>query len=109
LSMGSLSGAAAIGGGATGASFLASGLSGRPIIGEPGGKGAAAGAGAAAGGAGLWAKASKAATPAQLTKIEAAAIAARLERHLLINLSPLLCYARRSVVWAERLGNWPRA
>ena len=54
---GSLSAAAAIGGGATGASFAAASLSaGRPISGEPGGSGAAAVdagvAGAAAAGAG---------------------------------------------------------
>jgi hypothetical protein len=41
-----LSGAAASGGGATGASFCAASLSGRPIRGEPGGSGAAAGAAA---------------------------------------------------------------
>src|SRR5690348_15782160 len=40
---GSLSGAAASGGGATGASFCAASLSGRPIIGDPGGSGCAAG------------------------------------------------------------------
>src|SRR4051794_6122877 len=55
---GSLSAEAAIGGGATGASFAAASLSaGRPIRGEPGGSGAAAagaagGAGVAAGAAG---------------------------------------------------------
>src|SRR5947208_16869466 len=55
---GSLSADAAIGGGATGASFAAASLSaGRPIRGEPGGSGAAAagaaaGAGVAAGAAG---------------------------------------------------------
>src|SRR5436305_6204359 len=51
FAIGSLSAAAAIGGGATGASFAAASLSaGRPISGEPGGSGAAA-AGAAAAGA----------------------------------------------------------
>src|SRR5215475_3889945 len=44
---GSLSGAAASGGGATGANFAAASLSGRPIIGDPGGS---AGAAPAAGG-----------------------------------------------------------
>jgi len=47
FAVGSLSGAAAIGGGATGASFAAASLSGRPIKGEPGGS---AGAAAAVGG-----------------------------------------------------------
>src|SRR5258706_13995626 len=51
LAVGSLSTAAAIGGGATGASLAAASLSaGRPIRGEPGGSGAGAAAGAAAGG-----------------------------------------------------------
>src|SRR5882757_9955304 len=51
LAIGSLSTAAAIGGGATGASLAAASLSaGRPIRGEPGGSGAGAAAGAAAGG-----------------------------------------------------------
>jgi hypothetical protein len=60
FAVGSLSGAAAIGGDAIGASFAAASLSaGRPIKGEPGGSGAAAdGAGLAAGGlAGCWAAA----------------------------------------------------
>src|SRR3981081_3525009 len=48
FAVGNLSGAAGIGGGATGASFAAASLSGRPIIGEPGGSGAAAGAAAGA-------------------------------------------------------------
>src|SRR5262252_1597950 len=55
LAVGNLSAAAGSGGGATGASFMAASLSGRPIIGEPGGRGdgaacALVGAGAAAGG-----------------------------------------------------------
>src|SRR5882672_6281820 len=50
LPIGSLSTAAAIGGGATGANLAAASLSGRPIRGEPGGSGAGAAAGAAAGG-----------------------------------------------------------
>src|SRR5258705_6815988 len=56
LAVGSLSGAAAIGGGTIGASFAAASLpAGRPMRGEPGGSGAAAagaaeGAGLAAGG-----------------------------------------------------------
>src|ERR1700694_4320278 len=50
LAIGSLSTAAAIGGGATGASLAAASPSGRPIRGEPGGSGAGAAAGAAAGG-----------------------------------------------------------
>src|SRR5262245_53366633 len=41
LSSGSLSAAVGIGGGATGASFFAPSVSGRPISGEPGGNGAA--------------------------------------------------------------------
>src|SRR5437868_10600913 len=60
LAVGSLSAAAGIGGGATGASLAAASLSaGRPISGEPGGSGAAA-AGAADGAglvAGCWAAA----------------------------------------------------
>src|SRR4051812_21537716 len=57
---GNLSAAAAIGGGATGASFAAASLSaGRPIRGEPGGSGAAAAGGA--GGAGVAAGAGDAA------------------------------------------------
>src|ERR1700760_3283852 len=52
FAVGSLSAAAASGGAATGASFCAASLSGRPIIGEPGGSGDAAGAGAAAGAGG---------------------------------------------------------
>src|SRR5882724_4167597 len=51
FAVGNLSTAAAIGGGATGASLAAASLSaGRPIKGEPGGSGAGAAAGAAAGG-----------------------------------------------------------
>src|SRR6185312_16291751 len=51
FAVGSLSGAAAIGGGATGASLAAASLpAGRPINGDPGGSGAAAGAAPAAGG-----------------------------------------------------------
>src|ERR1700704_3300014 len=61
FAVGSLSAAAGIGGGATGASFAAASLSaGRPIKGEPGGSGApaAGAAGLAAGGvAGCWAAA----------------------------------------------------
>src|SRR6185295_102315 len=61
FAVGSLSAAAGIGGGAIGASFAAASLSaGRPIRGEPGGRGAAAAgaAGLAAGGvAGCWAAA----------------------------------------------------
>src|SRR5436190_18776915 len=61
FAVGSLSAAAGIGGGATGASFAAASLSAeRPIKGEPGGSGApaAGGAGLAAGGvAGCWAAA----------------------------------------------------
>src|ERR1700737_2115391 len=53
FAVGSLSAAAGSGGGATGASFCAASLSGRPIMGEPGGSGDAAGAGAAAGAAGV--------------------------------------------------------
>ncbi|MHC2439784.1 hypothetical protein [Bradyrhizobium sp. USDA 4451] len=51
LASGSLSGAAGSGGGATGASLAAASLSGRPIMGEPGGSGCAAGAAPAAGAA----------------------------------------------------------
>src|ERR1700759_3015357 len=47
FAVGSLSAAAASGGAATGASFCAASLSGRPIIREPGGSGGAAGAGGA--------------------------------------------------------------
>src|SRR5882724_1716847 len=51
FTVGDLSTAAAIGGGATGASLAAASLSaGRPIKGEPGGSAAAAGCAAAAGG-----------------------------------------------------------
>src|SRR6266487_4813281 len=50
LSIGSLSAAVATGGGATGASFFAASVSGRPVKGEPGGNGAGCCA-AAAGGA----------------------------------------------------------
>src|ERR1700737_1012959 len=50
FAVGNLSGAAAIGGGATGASLAAASLSGRPSKGEPGGSGWAAGAAPAAGG-----------------------------------------------------------
>src|SRR5437879_7774674 len=60
FAVGSLSGAAGIGGGATGASLAAASLlAGRPINGDPGGSaGAAAGAAPAAGGAaGCWAAA----------------------------------------------------
>src|SRR4051812_36651699 len=50
LAVGSLSAAAGIGGGATGANLAAAALSGRPIRGEPGGSAvAAAGAAGAAG------------------------------------------------------------
>src|ERR1700722_4362116 len=42
FAVGNLSTAAAIGGGATGASFAAASLAGRPIIGEPGGSAGAA-------------------------------------------------------------------
>src|SRR3954447_9328504 len=57
FAVGNLSGAAAIGGGAIGASLAAASLpAGRPISGDPGGSGAAAGAAPAAGGAaGCWA------------------------------------------------------
>src|SRR6185369_3745997 len=57
LAIGNLSGAAAIGGGAIGASLAAASPAGRPINGDPGGSaGAAAGAAPAAGGAaGCWA------------------------------------------------------
>src|ERR1700753_3273538 len=55
FAVGSLSAAAASGGAATGASFCAASLSGRPIIGEPGGNGDAAGAGAADGAGACWA------------------------------------------------------
>jgi hypothetical protein len=59
FAVGNLSGAAAIGGGATGASLAAASPAGRPISGDPGGSaGAAAGAAPAAGGvAGCWAAA----------------------------------------------------
>src|SRR5882762_7689694 len=51
FAVGNLSGAAAIGGGATGASFAAASLpAGRPIRGEPGGSAGAAAGAAAAGG-----------------------------------------------------------
>src|ERR1043165_5673752 len=55
----SFSAEAGIGGGATGASFIAPSLSGRPISGDPGGSGAAA-AGTAGAGA-CWATAGRAA------------------------------------------------
>ena len=54
LAVGSLSAAAGSGGGATGASFCAASLSGRPIIGEPGGSGCAALAPRAQAPAGRW-------------------------------------------------------
>src|SRR6185503_16374209 len=55
FAVGSLSGAAGIGGGATGASLAAASLpAGRPISGDPGGS---AGAAPAAGAAGCWAAA----------------------------------------------------
>src|SRR6478735_9727064 len=58
FAVGNLSGAAAIGGGAIGASLAAASPAGRPINGDPGGSGAAAGAAPAAGGvAGCWAAA----------------------------------------------------
>src|SRR6185312_13918686 len=56
LAVGNLSGAAAIGGGATGASLAAASPAGRPISGDPGGSGAAA-APAAGDAAGCWAAA----------------------------------------------------
>src|SRR5215472_15055667 len=59
---GSLSAAVGSGGGATGASFCAASLSGRPISGEPGGSAGAA-AGAAAGGLACWPVAPNVNTP----------------------------------------------
>src|ERR1700693_5563819 len=68
FAVGNLSTAAAIGGGATGESFAAASLAGRPIMGEPGGcAGATVGADAAGGLAGCWAAAPKVNAPIKAT------------------------------------------
>src|ERR1700728_3697339 len=68
FAVGNLSTAAAIGGAATGASFAAASLAGRPIMGEPGGSaGAAVCAGAAGGLAGCCAAAPKVNAPIKAT------------------------------------------
>src|SRR3984957_7663808 len=68
FAVGNLSTAAAIGGGATGESFAAASLAGRPIMGEPGGSTAGAACAAAAGGlAGCSAAAPNVNTPIKAT------------------------------------------
>src|SRR5215470_20109009 len=89
LAVGSLSAAAGRGGGATGASLAAAGFpSGRPISGEPGGKGAAAAGGDAAGAdaGGCWEKAGAAnRTPAI---VPASKIERRTVTHGIIEFLP---------------------
>src|SRR5262249_19623993 len=92
LSSGSLSAAVGTGGGATGASFLAASVSGRPSSGEPGGRGW----GVAAGAAGVcWACApgnALTATAAAAQKLETTRI---LRISASLNLRPLLGHVGR--------------
>src|SRR5436853_4580761 len=89
----SLSADAGIGGGATGASFIAASVFGRPISGDPGGSGCglsagalAAGAGLAGAGVGCCAKAGAATT--RVPRVPASSIARRLEDRNVIVILP---------------------
>src|SRR6185369_6740943 len=89
----SFSGLAGIGGGATGANFIAASVFGRPIRGDPGGSGCglsagalAAGAGAAGACAGCCATAGSATT--RVPRVPASSIARRLEDRNVIVILP---------------------
>jgi hypothetical protein len=89
----SFSAEAGIGGGATGASFIAASVFGRPISGEPGGNGAAAAP--AAGGAGVCCAAAGHAR--SVAKVVASRSARRVEYPLVMWSS--LTRSRRSLRW----------